>query len=414
MQEQIMKTTVDKDEKFIERLEEFMENVYDEDGELMEDIDSSLLQSVKRDVTLFWQNSNYKPTDLMNLLFMHEVIQESKVKYIEHIYSLCNIRITTKDRKRGKRAIYQRLLRKYHKENVRKTLDNLLKTFLSEEITNCKRLKDEENKGEGLSEIIENVGLLPVLWIVEEIIKDQTFLEEIKALEPIRYVAAMVQMTMFYIEVDYEQVMEHPEQLDNSEKLAKEQQKQKQLQKRLNKKEKETSKLKEEINSLQQEKKKLETDVNVLYQEALKEISELKRENEYMQEYYLEILCNLDQQIQDLQHENAELQQGKQEEISGFDLDGKTIAVIGGSKVRHFREIIESHNGNMTFASETDFNKIEGAIRKADAVFFLKEVVGHHFFREAYSLAKKYKIPFVFVNSIGVSSFKRELKRIVS
>lgn len=414
MQEQVKLQTVEMEDDFFERLEMFLEDIYDKDGDINKEYDQTLFNSMKREVNLFWKNKFYKPMDVMNLMFIHEVVKESKVKYIEQIYSLCNIRITTKDRKRGKSAIFQRLLQKYHRENVRKTLDSLLETFLRDEIAQMREIDEQENQGELLSQLIENVGLLPILWIAEKIMKDNKLVEKIKEVEPIRYEAGLAQLAMFYIEFEYEKVMEHPEQINDSEKLKSEQKKQKQLIQKLGKKEKETSELKQEINALQQEKKKLEADAYELYQSALDEIEALKKENESMQEYYLNILCNLDQQIQDLQQENMELRQGTHKEDDDIDLKGKTIAVIGGTKVRHIREIIESHNGHMTFASETDFNKIEGAVHKADAVFFLKEVVGHHFFRESYSLAKKYNIPFVFVNSIGVSSFKRELKRLVS
>jgi Uncharacterized protein conserved in bacteria (DUF2325) len=401
-------------DEFIEKLEEFMENIYDEEGGINEDFDPFLFQAIERDVKMFWKENRYKPTDLINLMFIYEVIQESKMKYIEHIYNLCNIKIMTKDRKRGKRAIFERLLRKYHKENVRKTLNGLLETFLRDQIKICQTLDDVENRQEILSELIGNIGMLPVLWIAEEVLKNKELLEEIKALDPKRYVVSLAQVAMFYIDVDFQKVMEHPELLNSEERLEKAKKTQKRIQKKLIKKEKETSYLKQEINSLKQEKKKLEAEVYDLYQSALKEIEQLKQENEQMQEYFMDIINNLNEQILDLQQENADLRQGKLEEINEFDLKGKTIAVIGGSKERHFREIIESYNGKIIFVSETDFNKIEGAVSKADAVFFLKEVVGHHFFREAYPLAKKYKIPFIFVNSIGVSSFKRELKRLIS
>lgn len=413
MQKQITPKTFDTDDDFFGRLKEFMEDIYVEEGEINNDYDQSLFQTIKRDVNVFWNNSDYKPMDLMNLMFIHEVVQESKVKYIEHIYSICNITITTKDRKRGKNAIFQRLLQKYHKESVRKSLDSLLETFLRDEIVQIKEYM-EEKRDDKLSEVIENVGLLPVLWIAKEVVKSERLVNKIKELEPVRYVVAIAQVSMSYIEFEFEKVMENPEQLNDSEKLAREQAKQQQLQKKLVKKEKETSMLKQQVNALQQQNKNIEKVADELYQSVLAEMDDLKKENEGMQEYYLEILCNMNEQIKDLQQENAELLEGTHREDNEFDLNGKTIAVIGGTRVRHIREIIESHNGNMTFASETDFNKIEGAVHKADAVFFLKEVVGHHFFRESYTLAKRYNIPFVFVNNIGVSSFKRELKRLVS
>lgn len=400
-----------------ELFEKFLDDIYTEDGDLKENIDEKLYKQADNEISSFWKDKSYNPMDVMNLMLISELVQEADLKYVTYIFDMCNIKITPKDRKKGKRAILGRMFKKYHKEHVRNTLNGILETFCRKEIQVLKTIREEENMLEVFDDLVDKMGVMGVLWPIEKIIKDEELKGILSKHYPIRYVASLAQLALFYMEVDYPTIMESPEDLDKNnpnQTLNKIKQEQKTMQKKLVKKEKETSTLKKEVHSLQQEKKKLASEVHELYRNALQEIEQLKQEKDEAEEYYLSVIEGLSNQLlemqQDLLSDNAD-EKVKISKFSGYDLKGKTIAVIGGSKERHFREIIESHNGKMTFAAEDNFLKIDGAIRKADVVFYLTELVGHHFYREAYPLAKKYNIPFVFYNSKGTSSFELELKR---
>jgi hypothetical protein len=396
-----------------ELFEKYLKDLYTEDGDLNENSDEGLFEIVDKQIRRFWNQTKYKPTEVMTLMLVTKMVKEADLKYVNHIYEMCRIKISPKDRKRGRKAILEKMLKRYHKKFVRNTLNGILETFSRREIKVMKTIKEQENPFELLDELVEKVGLLGVLWPIENVLKDEKLKEMIVTRYSKRYAACLVQLALFYEEIDYPTIMESPESIESrdlSKELSKMKQEQKLMQMKLAKKEKETSKLKREIHVLQQEKRKLASEIHTLYKNSLEEIEKLKREKEEIEEYYLSVIEHLSNQLFELQQEIAEIQK---EQPTTYDLQGKTIAVIGGSKERHYREIIESYNGKMTFAAEDDFLKIKGAIQKADAVFFLKEVVGHHFFKKAYPLAKKYKLPFIFINSIGKSTFERELQRFI-
>lgn len=397
-----------------ELFQKFVKDLYTEDGELNENPDETLFETADKEVRRFWSQTKYKPTEVMTLMLVAEMVQEADLKYVNHIYEMCRIKISPKDRKRGRKAILEKMLKKYHKEFVRNTLNRILETYSRREIKVLKTIKEQENKFELLDELVEKNGLLGVLWPIENVLKDVELKEMIATQYPKRYAASLVQLALFYVEIDYPTIMESPKSIESrdlNKDLSKLKQEQKSMQMKLVKKEKETSKLKREIHVLQQEKRKLESEVHTLYKNALEEIEKLKKEKEETEEYYLSVIEHLSNQLYELQQEIAESQ--REQTTTTSDLQGKTIAVIGGSKERHYREIIERYNGQMAFVAEDDFLKLKGAIRKADAVFFLKEVVGHPFFRESYPLAKKYNIPFVFINTIGISTFEREIQRFI-
>jgi hypothetical protein len=91
-------------------------------------------------------------------------------------------------------------------------------------------------------------------------------------------------------------------------------------------------------------------------------------------------------------------------------LRGHTICVIGGAKERYYREVVEKYNGDLAFVSSDDLNKVHGAVRGAHVVFLLTDIVSHAIFYASIEAARTYHKPFKYVNSLGISRFKRELK----
>ncbi|MEX3623692.1 DUF2325 domain-containing protein [Viridibacillus arvi] len=395
---------------FTDDLDQFFEQHLDEDKDFHKNIDNSFLEIMKIDAERFWSASPYTPNDLLNLIFINDVIKEADLKYVDYIFNICDIKIPVKERRKGKKVIFQRLLKNYHRFTVRKSLNNLLTSFLKNEITECNSIT-EENKIEVLTELSEKVGLLPVLWIIENVLKNNELTVLLKNIEPERYILAIVQAALFYKKVDYEHTIKKPEKINQYPELELVQMKrdQKRTDKQLKKKQKVTIELQQEVYSLKQLNKRLSSENHELFKMVADESKQHEEEMISMQEYYLQVIESLTTQMEDLQKGEA-----AENEALDVDLKGQTIAVIGGSRERFFREIVESCNGEMLFVAEDDFNKIEGAVRKANVVFYLKEVVGHHFFREAYPLAKKYSTPFVYINTLGISTFKRELKKLIS
>lgn len=395
---------------FTDDLNDILQDNLENKDSFFENIDQNILKDLEIEVEHFWSECKYKPLALVNLMFIKDVIYESDLKYIDYVFNLCDIKLPVKERRKGKKIIFQRFLKNYHRKNVSKTLNYLLTQFLKSDINKCRMIK-EEDKAQTFNEIIEKLGILPLLWIFENVLKDDDSIDYIKKNKPDRYVVAMAQIAILYKEVDFESIIKAPEKVKFQPEieLVRLKREEKKMQKQLKKKDQELTELKRELYNSKLEQKKLATEYHELIEMATAEEAKFKTEKDSLQEYYLEVIENLTNQIESAQNEERE--ENKNSEI---DLKGSTIAVIGGSRKRFFQEIIESSNGNIIFVAEDNYNKIKGAVQKANAVFYLKEAVSHDFFRIAYPLAKKNNTPFIYINSLGISTFKKELKKLVS
>jgi hypothetical protein len=75
--------------------------------------------------------------------------------------------------------------------------------------------------------------------------------------------------------------------------------------------------------------------------------------------------------------------------------------------------VVEKYNGNIRFVPVDQYKKIEGAVSDSDVIFFLTDMVGHQHFYKSFELSKRLNKPFVFVNSLGISTFERKLKTFI-
>lgn len=104
------------------------------------------------------------------------------------------------------------------------------------------------------------------------------------------------------------------------------------------------------------------------------------------------------------------IQLQKEEEPEGNvhknDLSGKKVAVIGGNKERYYRECVEKYNAEIIFVAEDQHRKIDSAVKKADVVFYLIELLSHIYHELIIPAAARYNTPIRFVNSKGITCFR--------
>ena len=406
---------------FSDRIKEFigsLPNQFQIDNIMIGQLDESTLEELKQDVMNYWSDKPYKALDVLSIFFIEDLINHSDLKHIEYAMKGLKINLHVKERKKGKKAIFERVKKEYHKESIRKGIHFLFTSFLKDEIEACKFLEDDEEgtdeqKAYLLTVMSQEVGILPTLYITEKILKNEYLTNLLIEAEEARYVTAIVQSAYYYEEVGYEQIIEKPKKVvitpEQENKMLKTDLKR--SNKALLKESKLLSKANQEIYELKQQIKKLTAENRELFEMNEMERNKYSEELASMESYYMQVIEGL---TNDLETAHSETDTTTETISEKVDLNGQTVAVIGGSRERFFREIVEDSNGNMIFVSEKDYNKIAGAVKKASAVFYLKEVVSHDFFRQAYPLAKKYEVPFIYVNTLGTSTFKRVLKKHVA
>ncbi|MCA1066623.1 DUF2325 domain-containing protein (plasmid) [Rossellomorea sp. AcN35-11] len=392
-------------ENEIELLNEFMDLF---EGE--KEINEETHEKARTTINKFWQGLNYSLKDLMDFGLTSQFITEAPIDMVRHFFSKINVIITKKDIKRGKKHVLQRCLRKYHKQQIR---DHLLKMFYSQHEDSIFSLaKDSSLKK--LEHEIDTYGFHRVLWVAYTL--EDKNIELTKTLRdefPKDYTHALIYYYRIYQSMNFQEVMESPEELDkgttpNPYEILKEN---KRIKSKMDRATKQRQGLKKEVYELQQENKQMRSEIHDLYEESLVEIERLKEEsklqlNEFQSER--EMLTDL---IQHLTDKNTKLQDQlkSQKEETTLSLEGKDICFVGGSKERFYREAVEKYGGTFHFVPVDDYNLIRGAVGKSDIVFFLKDIVKHKHFKETFSAAKDFDVPFCYLNSKGYNNFENEL-----
>lgn len=145
-------------------------------------------------------------------------------------------------------------------------------------------------------------------------------------------------------------------------------------------------------------------------------MTDLATEEEIKSEQHKKEVAYLNKMIEQMAQEIIQLQ--KEEEPQGNvyknDLSGKKVAVIGGNKERYYRECVEKYNAEIIFVAEDQHRKIDSAVKKADVVFYLTELLSHIYHELIIPAAARYNTPIRFVNSKGISAFESALKRYAS
>jgi hypothetical protein len=400
----------DRDRKTLEMFEEFLDRLQEDSN-----LDKKYLNQIKREINDAWSQTKYPKSEVMKFVFITSLLISSLDENIEiakRMLEESKIRLTPKDKKRGKVGILNRFLRSYHKEQIR---ENLKRDLLDRVLTrHTEDLRKKPTLAQ-LREKIKKLGIDSVQIMVYCMIQDQKLISLIEKHFPMETLEFNVRNYIGLKRLNFERVMEEPELLVDQTDYVMLKRKTKELERKLSKTQMQASHLRKELHMVQQKEKELKSEVYHLnqevektYEQAIAEIGTLKKQlaekEELFQqerEFYIATIANLcreDDEEQDFRNED-------------IDLTGKTICVIGGSRERHYREIIEKYNGQIEFVSSDDFNKISGAVSRSDAVFFLKDILRHALFFEALQCSRQSNVPFIFVNTLGVTTFERELKK---
>lgn len=370
-----------------------------EKNEELTDNYSSIISKIEE----IWKTKKRSLKETIDLYQTIEFVFRLEPHVVEEVFKKCMIFVTPKDRKKGRVAYVKRLLDKYYKESVQNFFHQMFKSMTEEE--NLLSNHDDE----ALNDSVNNQGYYTTWWICEAVLNKKEALSFLKNSYPEKYLDMISRLLLFYEAIHLEEVLDFEQKQKNqNKKTIRIQSEYKTLTIKLGKLNKETQELKHSLYKTKKEKKKIKQE----YYHLLKEHEELSNQTniliqelhssfEKQQNYYLETIQRLTNQLKETHSEFRP--------SSDLHLNGKTISVIGGVKERHYRDIVQKYGGKISFVSVSDPKKIKGSISESDAVFFLTELVKHQHFYVAFNEAKEKNIPFVFINSKGITTFEKEL-----
>jgi hypothetical protein len=370
-------------------------------------ITDSLFQEVCEITETSWRAAKYPIEDVTRLSLVKEFIQIADYALINHFFGEAKLQLTQKDRKRGKKAVFSRVKRRWHQKKVRDTFDE----FLTVMVKGPAKALAESPTEDILTDLIEVHQFDFIYWIIVYYLNHENLQFLIEKDYPYDTLSFRSRTYALYLTEDFESVMERPQLFEHkrkekSEQLKKENQK---LKKQIVKTQKKKLNLEHSVIVLRQEKQKLDQDIQDLYDSALNEIEALKGTlKELEEQFQIEretYFAVIEQLLKQMNEEPTP--EPTCEELS---LNGSKVCVIGGERERGYQAVVEKYNGKLRYIPASDFHKIEGAIQESDAVFFLTEMVGHKHFYLAYETSKRCAKRFIFVNSLGRHSFERELK----
>lgn len=387
-----------------ETLTEILDYLYNDDYE----VESESLLDVEEIIDKMWKDSSYTLLEAVEFFFASEFIYKAPLHYVQTIFKDAGIIMTSKDRKRGRKAIFRRFLTKYHKPNVYGEFQSLTRGLHLQALGSLYGGLAIDKKH--IDKLIEEAGFFSVLHVaLDNEATQPEILELLQENFTSFMLGAKIKFYLFLNHLDYETVMDHPEQLTlvkapDTNALTSEN---KMLKRKVKIRQREKKNLQEQVHSLQQEKKKVEGENYRLYKESLDEIQALESELEKVKAAHEEEVITLLQIIDEL---STNLDQTDAETSSkSHSLNGKKICLVGGSRIRHFRHITERYDGEMVFVAEDEFKAVRGAASQADAVFFLKELASHSLQQETISAAREFDVPFYYLNSKGTSRFEQDL-----
>lgn len=375
-------------------------------GELLDsEVEKEFWNSMIRECEAVWDKQEDKPIDLIPSYIVFDLISFGKDSQRARILEDIGIKLTPKDKKRGAIGAINRLRKHFYKSTVRKNIKELVDFIM---LQTFKKMEQGNSMEEAITEVIEDHGLFGLWYPAATMINDPSetsaWINLLKGMYPYNYCSSLIDLFIFYKENEFEEIKKKPVTNDNQVSLKNIKKEHKQIKNKMDKKVKETSELKRKVYQLKVEKKNLEGEIHQLYQESLLEIEELKAQLEAEREYFSQVMGDMYEKIYNLYEKSEpEINQDK------LSLQGKSVAVIGSDKIRYFREIIEKYEGNLEFVSENDLSLVEGAISRSEVVFYVKEFGGHPLKNKAFSSAKKYNVPFIYLNTKGMSGFERVL-----
>ncbi|WP_145949545.1 DUF2325 domain-containing protein [Paenibacillus sp. Y412MC10] len=394
-----------------------MINSFLEDKEF-EAFDEDQIARIVEILENIWARQKYGIDDALLFANVIDILLHCEPQFIKKLSEHMNIILTPKDLKRGKYAVLQRIIKRYHNKRIRDQFTKFLSFHNQKEI--------HRFKAEPTATIDDLVGEKPfetILWIVKCHEQSDEAFAYIRRNFAREYAYSLWYCLITYIGMEYETIMDRPNELsqtqsvDNTNKLSHIQAQNKKLQKNLKKSEERTSQLQQTVAEKAKNEKLLKGQMEALYEDALKETEELRRQLEELRRKHEEetvMLLDMFQEERDFYQQEIQmlrqsLSSQNDDEVKENDLEGQTIAVIGGNRERHYRDIIERYNGRILFVPEDQPGLVHSSVKGSDAVFFLKGLVGHDHLRDAMDAAKAADIAFVYVNTKGVSTFERKL-----
>ncbi|MED3069920.1 DUF2325 domain-containing protein [Bacillus thuringiensis] len=387
-------------------------------------ISDELFTTVKDAVTQYWLESTDSLPDVVDLYIIISLIESDSPKHkkiVTRFFNDCKIFLTAKEKKQGKRGKIDRLLKEYSKPQMKERLQKNLKVAGEIEIAQLQAAYDQTDNQQkqikDVQEVIEKYGMHFTIFITAYIKTQGTDDMHDLYLEaaPFRYINILAELAIFHKERYPSQ--EKAEEISFKEERNKLQSKLNEYEKKFNKQEKMLNKYKMENEHLKKQKissdakasrvvKQTEMSVNEL-------MTDLATEEEIKSEQHKKEVAYLNKMIEQMAQEIIQLQ--KEEEPQGNvyknDLSGKKVAVIGGNKERYYRECVEKYNAEIIFVAEDQHRKIDSAVKKADVVFYLTELLSHIYHELIIPAAARYNTPIRFVNSKGISAFESALKR---
>ncbi|QNR65098.1 DUF2325 domain-containing protein [Paenibacillus peoriae] len=360
-------------------------------------------------ITIFdeiWLDLKYGIKEAILFLKIVEILLKCEVESLKKHATNLGITYTAKDLKKGKEGIIHRLLGKYHRKKVTNYFSNCLVLSHAESIEVFKNEPDGS-----INALVSEIKLETLAWIILYQSQREDLLYLLKESYPKDYAIYLWKCLMCYITMDFEIIMDKPHEL--SFKKNQIQQENKKLHKNLKVARNRTSILQRTIYEKEMNEKALLTQMHGLYNDAVKETEDLKRQLQQLKhDHNMELTC-----IREMFEEERAYYQGtinalRLKSIDGdviqekTDLTGQTVAVIGGNRERHYREIVKRYNGEINFVPEDKPNLVQGAVLKSNVVFFLSGIAGHVHWRDALNAAKIRNIPFIYVNTKGVTTFE--------
>ncbi|WP_240416508.1 DUF2325 domain-containing protein [Paenibacillus periandrae] len=380
-----------------------------------DEYDDTKIVEVIKILEQIWSHQKYGLEEGILFSNVLDVLLHCDPNFIKKLSQSVGITITHKDIKKGKYAILSRVLRKYHNKKVRDYFSKFLEFNYRAEIATI--MADSKSS---LIELKSKSPFESLLWILVCQLNDEDTLNYLKETFPRDYAYSLWYCLISYIGMEFEVIMDRPNEMsqDQSNSLSSIQVENKKLQKNLDKSEKKKIQLQRTVHEKEQNEKALRGQMHDLYEDALKETEFLRHQVEQLKREHEEEILGL---LETSQEERISYQQTidnlrqllasrSNEPVNDLnDLEGRTIAVVGGNRERHYRDIIERYNGKISFVPEDQLSLVHHSVMGSQAVFFIKGLAGHDHWRDAMDAAKTAEIPFVYVNTKGISTFERLL-----
>lgn len=350
------------------------------------------------EIKKYWQLLRLEEIDAVKLYIFRQSLFEMTPSERAGVLGSFGIQLTDKDKKKGVTGVMERLYRQYHKPTVRARLEQIVSLSVRETAV---ALRQEETMTEALAE-------LPSASILFTALNDERpdWIDSFIHYAPLEYVNVQIELLTFASDIPNDvfafkrnQEVAPPRPLDNKHEREN------------GEKDRQIAKLAEQVHLLQKEKEDLQREFDSFLEETEKEGKMLQEECEICHDVVRQLTDKVEQQALMIRALKRETDGQKEEPV--LDLHGAVVAFIGGEKVRHFKKVVYKYNGKMDFVSETDLTLVEGAVSRADVVFFMRGFAGHSLYYKAKEAAAKYGVPFEYVNTTGVSGFERQLKNFI-